>query len=173
MIKYILCVLLLFPCMANADQRTDKIETLMRAQGLLEMWQQQIDYGKVEGEKQAKQIIEQMLSQLNPNEEFKIRFEKSFLNFISKLQNNWTAQEIVDIWARFYGPHFSEDELDELISFYTSDIGKKDVMAAKLAVAEFTVYFQKESKPIMEKATNEYIAELKLVARECNCKKIK
>jgi hypothetical protein len=157
--------------MTYADQRTEKIEALMRAQGLLEMWQQQIDYGRVEGEKQARQMIKQMLSQLNPNEEFKARLEKAFITFIGKLQDNWTAQEIVDVWAKYYGPHFSDEELDKLVSFYTSDIGKKDVMAAKSAMTEFTAYFQKENKPIIEKATKEYISELQLVAKECNCKK--
>ena len=159
--------------MASADQRTEKIETLMKAQGLLEMWQQQIDYGKIEGEKQAKQMIDQMLSQLNPNEEFEARFQKAFMNFIRKLQDNWTAQQIVDVWAKYYGPHFSDKELDELVSFYTSEIGKKDVIATKSAMTQFTTYFQKESKPIMEKATREYIDELKLVAKECKCQKKK
>ena len=56
MVKFFLCVLLLVPGMTYADQRTEKIEALMRAQGLLEMWQQQIDYGKVEGEKQSQGI---------------------------------------------------------------------------------------------------------------------
>lgn len=171
MAKYFLCVLLLFPGMVYADQRTEKIEALMRAQGLLEMWKQQIDYGKVEGEKQARQMIDQVLSQLNPNEEFKARFEKAFMNFIGKLQDNWTAQEIVDVWTKYYGLHFSDEELDKLVLFYTSDIGKKDVMATKSAITEFSAYFQKESTPIMEKATNEYIAELRLVAKDCNCKK--
>jgi hypothetical protein len=170
-LKYLLCVIVLVPSLTYADPRTEKIEALMRAQGLLEMWQHQIDYGKVEGEKQGKQIISQMLAQLNPNEEFKARFEKAFFNYIGKLQDNWTAQEIVDIWAKYYGPHFSDEELDELVSFYTSSIGKKDVAATKSAMTEFTAYFQKENKPIIEKATNEYIAELQLVAKECNCKK--
>ncbi|MCG7968458.1 MAG: DUF2059 domain-containing protein [Candidatus Thiodiazotropha taylori] len=171
MVKYLICLLLLIPAATYADQRTEKIKTLMEAQGLLDMWQQQLDYGKVEGEKQARQMIDQMLSQLNPSEEFKERFEKAFINFISKLQDNWTAQEIVDVWAKYYGPHFSDEELDKLVSFYTSDIGKKDVMATKSTMTEFTAYFQKESKPIIDKATNEYIAELRLVAKECNCKK--
>ena len=171
--KYIFFIILLLSGISNADQRTDKIEALMRAQGLLELWQQQIDYGKAQGEKQAKLMIDQMLSQLNPNEEFKTRFQKAFTNFIRKLQDNWTAQEIVDVWARYYGPHFSDKELDQLLAFYTSEIGKKDVMATKSAMKQFADYFQKEGKPIIEKATKEYIDELKLLAKECNCRKRK
>jgi len=169
--KYILWLLLIIPSIAYSGQREEKIEILMKAQGLLEMWQQQIDYGKTEGKKQAKMMIDQMLSQLNPNEEFKKRFEEAFMNFINKLQDNWTAQQIVDIWGKYYGPHFSDKELDELIAFYTSEIGQKDIKSTKSALMEFTVHFQKEGQSIMENATKEYIQELLLVAKECNCRK--
>jgi hypothetical protein len=169
--KVILILFLAFPCLAYSGPREAKIETLMKAQGLLEMWQQHIDYGKKEGNKQAKQIVDQMLSKLNPSDEYRSRFERAYMNFITKLQDNWTAQQIVDVWAKYYGPNFSDEELDELVSFYTSDIGKKDVKATKSAMVEFTAYFQAENEPILEKATNEYMDELKVIARECNCRK--
>ena len=167
----IFLMLLLLPSITYADQRSEKIETLMKAQGLLEMWQQQIDYGKVEGEKQGKMMIDQMLSQLNPNEEFRERFETAYFNFIKKLHDNWTARQIVDVWAKYYGPHFTDKELDDLITFYTSDIGQKDVKSTKSAIVEFTSHFQREGQPIIEKATKEYIEELKVVAKECKCPK--
>ena len=167
----ILVLLFVFPSLSFSDDRMDKIETLMKAQGLLEMWQQQIEMGKTEGEKQAKLMIDQILSQLNPSEEYKEKFEKAFSSFVGKMQGNWTAQEIVEIWARFYGPKFTDDELDELIAFYTSEIGQKDIKASKETLVEFTQYFQAESKPIMEKALNEYIEELKLTAKNCKCPK--
>jgi hypothetical protein len=133
------------------------------------MWQQQLDMGNVEGEKQARLMIDQMLSQLNPNKEFRERFDKAYMGFIAKLQDNWTAQQIVDVWAKLYGARFTDQELNQLISFYTSEIGKKDIQATKETMIEFTRHFQKESRPIMEKALNEYIKELRLAAKECNC----
>ena len=116
-------------------------------------------------------MIEQMLSQLNPNKEFGAKFENAFMNFISNIQDNWTAQQIVDVWSKYYGSYFSDKELDELVFFYTSEISKKDVNATKSAMTEFTTYFQKENKPIIDKAIGEYIKELRLVAKECNCRK--
>lgn len=169
--KAILILLLAVPCLAYSGAREAKIETLMKAQGLLELWQQQIDYGKKEGKKQAKRIVNQILSKLNPSDVYRDRFEKAYMNFIAKLQDNWAAQQIVDVWAKYYGPHFSDEELEELILFYTSEIGQKDVKATKSTMIEFTAYFQAENKPILEKATGEYIDELKLIAKECNCRK--
>jgi hypothetical protein len=171
MSKFIFILFLAIPCIAYSGSREEKIETLMKSQGLLELWTQQIDYGKKEGNKQAKQIVDQMLSKLNPSDEYKSRFEEAYMNFIAKLQDNWTAQQIVDVWAMYYGPHFSEKELDELVLFYTSEIGQKAVKATRSAMVEFVAYFQKENKPIMEKATNDYIEELKLITTECNCLK--
>jgi len=167
----ILILLIALPGLSFADERMDKIETLMKAQGLLEVWQQQIEMGKVEGEKQAKAMIDQVVSQLNPNKKYKDRFKKAFTTFMGKMQGNWTAQQIVEVWAKFYGPKFTNSELDQLISFYTSEIGQKDIKASKVALIEFTQYFQSESKPIMEKALKEYISELRVAAKECECPK--
>ncbi len=171
--KYLFAVVIvLFVGAVSASQDTTaKVETLMRAQGLLDMWQEQIEMGKREGEKQAKLAIDQMLSQLNPNEEYRNRFEGAFMKFMDKMQGNWTAKQIVDVWASYYGPRFTEAELDQLIEFYTSDIGRKDVQATKETMVDFTQYFQREYQPIMSAALNEYIQDLKIVARECKCPK--
>ena len=162
----------LFTPSVSADN-TAKIEELMRAQGVLEMWQQQIKMGEVESKKQADKMLEQFMSQLSPSKEFTDRFNKASKKFIEKLQGNWTAKEIVAVWAKYYGPKFTEPELDQLIEFYTSDIGQKEVQAGKVAVVEFTRYFQKENEAIMKSAINDYISDLKLIAQECKCKKQK
>jgi len=94
-------------------------------------------------------------------------------NYIKKVETPWSAQEIVDVWAKYYGPNFSEVELDKLIEFYTSDLGKKDVAVTKQTMAQFTEHFQKAAQPIYTNAINEYIEELKIVASECKCSKKK
>ncbi len=167
-------IILLFitPLSASADT-TGKVATLMKAQGMLEMWQQQIEMGKVAGKQQADKMLEQFMSQLSPSKEFKKRFTDASDKFLAKLQGNWTAEDIVAVWAKYYGPKFSESELDQLISFYTSEIGQKDVRASKATLVEFSRHFQKENEVIMKKAIDEYIQDLQIVAKECNCMKKK
>ncbi|MFV1984081.1 MAG: DUF2059 domain-containing protein [Thiohalomonadales bacterium] len=172
--RKIIFYLLFFISMSSfANERTEKIATLMKTQGLLEMWQQQLDMGKIAGEKQAKEMIDQILIQINPDKKLKESFEIAFTKFISKIQGNWIAQEIVEVWAKFYGAKFSDSELDKLISFYTSEIGQKDIQASKLALVEFSKYFQDKSKPIMDNALKEYVSELKIAVKECKCPKNK
>ena len=163
-----LTALTTFPAVADTTQ---KVATLMKAQGLLEIWQQQIEMGKVEGKKQADKMLEQFMSQLNPSEEFKKMFNEASNKFITKLQGNWSAEEIVEVWVKYYAPKFTESELDQLIEFYTSEIGQKEVQASKSTLVEFSNHFQKENDVIMKNAVNEYIRDLQVVAKECNCRK--
>ena len=162
-------ILLIFSATAAADSRTEKIEALMRAQGLLEMFQQQLDMGQRQSEVEARSALDQMMSQLNPTDEFRARFDAAFHKFIAAVSNPWSAQEIVSVWSGFYGDQFSDAELDELLQYYTSALGKKEVAASKLALVQFTEHFTNAGKPIMESALSEYIADLKLIASQCKC----
>lgn len=167
----ILTLLALIPISAIAEDRDAKIRALMEAQGLLGMFEEQLEMGKVQGEQVGQQMMSQLMSQLNPNEEFQEQFQQAFTSFMKKLQTPWAAEEIVDVWANYYGKHFSDSELDQLLKFYTSEIGKKEVAASKSALPEFTMHFQKLSEPLFQKATEEYISDLKQVAKSCNCAK--
>ncbi|MBK8816545.1 MAG: DUF2059 domain-containing protein [Methylococcaceae bacterium] len=71
------------------------------------------------------------------------------------MQGKWTAEEIVSVWSKYYGSKFTDSELDQLIAFYLSDIGQKDVQASKTAENEVTQYFQNENEIIMKNSINE------------------
>lgn len=154
-----------------ANDRSDKIKTLMEAQGLLSMFEHQLEIGEIQSEKMGKQVIDQILTQLNPSDEFKNKFSAAFQAFMKKVSSPYTAEQIVEVWAEYYGKEFTNSELDKLIDFYTSDIGQKEVSASKVALEKYTEHFQKLNGPLMKRAMNEYISELKIVAKECNCAK--
>ncbi len=171
--KNVVLVFLLsvLPIVTIAGNKEEKIKQLMEAQGLISMFENQLEMGRVQSEKVGKQALDQLLSQINPNEEFKSRFSTAFNNYMDKARAPWGAEEIVSVWGHYYGRHFSEKELDSLVDFYTSSIGQKEVNASKNALTEFTVHFQKLGEKKKKKAVQEYIQELKLVAKECNCQK--
>ena len=166
---FLLCVVL----PASADGKKDKIHDLMVAQGALEMWEQQLDMAKAENTKIGKQLSHQILSEFTPTEEFKERFNAAFEKFMAKLTTPWAAEEIVSKWAEYYGSKFTEEEIDLLIKHYQSDIGKKDVAASKMALVEFSKYFQEEGRKLLDTATKDYIADLKIISKECKCRKSK
>jgi len=164
-------LLVVYPLCAMADGKEDKIRQLMEAQGLLAMFESQLEMGKVQSEKVGRQILEQLLTDINPNETLDARFLAAFNSYMDKVIAPWGAKEIVSVWGQHYGQHFTENELDSLIEFYTSPIGQKEVKASKKALTEFTVHFQNLGEPIFKKATQEYVQELKLAVSECNCRK--
>jgi hypothetical protein len=155
-----LTVLLMFAVPAGAADRTAKIQALMEAQGLLQMWDQQMELGKEESRKQAQQLIDQMLSSITPTPELEAHLRSALDEFMKALEPSWTAQDIVAVWADNYGVQFTDQELDGLLAYYTSPLGKKDVAAAQAALPTFMNHFMELSKPLMESATQTYIQRL-------------
>lgn len=170
---FALFILVVFTSSVSADDRADKIKSLMEAQGLIELFEQQLEMGKAQGEQAGQQMMSQIISQLKPNEVFREEFQHAFTTFMSKLESPWGAEEIVSVWSQYYGSQFSNTELDELLKFYNSKIGQKEVKASKSAMQDFTNHFQKLGEPIMQTAVQEYIAELKQLSEKCNCAKNK
>jgi len=165
-----LAVVLLCASTYAAD-REDKIKTLMEAQGLLITIEQQLVLARVQNQEQAKRMMGQVMSQLNPSPEFQRRFEGAFNKFIKAVETPWGADEIVEVWGKYYGEKFTDEELDQLVEFYSSKLGQKDAIANREALVQFNNHFVEAGKPIADKAVQKYIKDLQLIARECNCKR--
>jgi hypothetical protein len=82
----------------------------------------------------------------------------------------WTAQEIVNVWARAYGPSFTDEELDQLIAFYSSPLGQKDARVSQEGLPKVSRHFEERFQPILEAATRKYASEIQRIAKEC-CRK--
>jgi hypothetical protein len=161
--KIILTFLIILFISTNSfgASREEKIVTLMKAQGLIEIFEEQIELREIQAEQHAKQTLEQVISQLKLDDSFMKPFEEAYNSFIKKIQSPWSAEDIVDVWAEFYGEGFTDKELDELISFYTSEVGKKEIRVSKEALIKYTEHFQELGQPIMKKAMDEYLIDLK------------
>jgi uncharacterized protein DUF2059 len=164
-------VWLLISSFAFGDQRADKIAALVKAQGLLESWQYQIDVSRKQEREYGKDMMDKFLQKMNPNAEYTKRFQKAYEKFLLNSEYPGDAQAMVEVWAKLFGPRFTDDELDELIRFYTSELGKKEVAAVKETLVEFDEQLIGESKARIDKAIKEYIEELQVVATECRCEK--
>ena len=73
--------------------------------------------------------------------------------------------------GKYYGAKFSDEELEQLLMYYRSRLGQKDAIASREALVPYTAEFQKHYKPILEKATQEFLDRLQAIRKECNCKK--
>ncbi len=157
---------------ANADTKSEKVAELVEAQGLLDQWAAQIERHQEYFGVQEQTLVDGTLSRLNPNEEFRLRFSSAIREFKEAAAAPWTAEYMVEIYSSFYGPHFSETEVDELIAFYSSNLGQKDVRSTRMATAEFAELLKNRvlDQPRVDHVRKFY-DQMLLIARECNCAK--
>jgi hypothetical protein len=156
---------------ASAADRSEKIRELMEAQGLVETFQQQLKAGREHTRKMADEMVGKVLSSLNPPVEFQVKFRDAARDFIVAAQAPWTARDIVEVWGKYYGAKFSDEELDQLLKYYRSPLGQKDALAAREALIPYTTEFQARYKPILDKAMQQFLNRLQAISKECNCKK--
>lgn len=154
-----------------SDNNNEKIRALMEAQGLLDTFSQQIASGKVRSRQIADNTIKQIFSGLPVPPEFELKVTAAASEFIDAMQPTWGAQDIVDVLAKYYGSNFTDDELDQLVAFYTSPLGKKDVLVSRQAVGELGKEFGARYQRIAEQATAMYTERLKQVVKELSAAK--
>jgi hypothetical protein len=167
-----MAVVLSVVCAASsAADRSEKIRELMEAQGLVETFEQQMEAGREHTRKIADEMVGKVLSTLNPPAEFQTKFKDAARDFVKAAQSPWTAQDIVEVWGKYYGAKFSDQELDQLLKYYRSPLGQKDAIASREALVPYAAEFQARYKPILEKATQEFLDRVQEIGKECNCKK--
>ena len=139
--------------------------------GYLDTWTQQIEAGKNYNQKLGKDMMAKLMSSQNLSEEYMDSVQIAFDEFIENAVSFKSAEDMVEIWSEIYAPNFTGDELDLLIAFYTSPIGKKEVKVSQETSAKFTSKLQEEGRGAMEKATNKYISDLQSIIKSCACPK--
>ena len=170
--KLILASLILaFSASTMAMDRSEKIRDLMEAQGLNATFDQMLQSGQEQGRDQANQMLAQLMAGLSPPDEFRAKFQAAVSQFLDDLQPPWGSKEIVEVWSQFYGPYFTDKELDQLLAFYTSPLAQKEVVSSRRALVELTASFQAKYKPILDHATATYIQSLQSIVLECKCGK--
>jgi hypothetical protein len=154
---------------ANESVRQEKISKIVEATGMLQMFQQQIDQSKAQASDFGKNLYRKMLSesgiadgQQNP------KIELVLTQYIERCTTMFTAKEFVETWSSFYGNNLSEAELDKILAYYKSPIGKKDVAATQTAMAGFAQVIGTESQKRMNDSTGQLIADLKAAMKAAN-----
>jgi hypothetical protein len=165
---YAMAVILLLLSISNAYattvEKSEKINELMKIQGLYEIIEQQKSYCQ----EQAKSIGAKMLVQLKAqfsdlDLSISAPIEKATQRFIEMAKPTWTTEEAVAIFGELYGSNITEDDLDKIISFYKSELGQKDIQATKKAMPLWTKFFAEKNNAILEKASQAYFREIKSI----------
>jgi hypothetical protein len=168
--KQILAISMLLLCAtSHADVLEDKTRELFEIQGVTKNFQAMIDQGRKQSRVETQKTIDQMLSQMSPSKEFQGRIGLAAGRYIENLQANRTAEEIVNLLIKNYAPNFTEQELDELIKFYGSSVGRKDAVVSKTATEGVVEFYRTDNERIRSEATNQFVRDLQLIVQECKC----
>ncbi|MGE1004732.1 DUF2059 domain-containing protein [Ralstonia pseudosolanacearum] len=152
-----------------AADRTEKIQKLMQVQGLSQMVEQQIASGREFSRKQADRTMAQVLAGLNADAAYRKRFQEAMEAFIADMQPSLSPGEMVAIWSRLFGAKFTDAELDQLIAFYASPLGQKELAASRDALPAINQLFQARYKPVHERATAAFLQRMQQIRTECRC----
>jgi hypothetical protein len=144
---------------ANEPVRQAKISQIVEAQGLLQMLQQQLDQAKIQASELGKDIYQKILAESGGKENSKI--EQAFARYMERCSTIFTAEEFVEIWSRFYGSELSEAELDGILAYYQSPIGRKDVVASQAALLGFSQVVNAEGQRRINDAIGQLMSDLK------------
>lgn len=116
-------------------------------------------------------MVSQMMKELNPPTSFQVQIKTAASEFVTATQAPWTTQMVVDTWANYYGSKFDDQELDQLLEFYKTPLARKEAIAAREAMLQFSKHFQDLYKPVTERAVSQFVKRLQEIAAECRCKR--
>ena len=142
--RFLFALAFLAASSVQAADRTEKIHALMEAQGLVATFDQQIQAGRLQAKANAKQMLDQLLAGLSPNDAFQEKFRLAVDDFAQQLQPPWSAKQVVDVWAGIYGAQFTDAELDGLLAWYTSPLAQKEVAASRDSLVKFRLHREAE-----------------------------
>ena len=156
---------------SSASDRNNKINELMEALGYLDTWAQQLEMGRQYNEQLGKDMLNKVLLGQNLTDEYKEKLQLAFNRYMEGATSFQSAEDMVELWAKIYGPNFTDEELDQLIQFYTSPLGSKDVRVTQDTTVAFSKELQVKGKIAIDSAIQELVEELQFIIRECSCPK--
>jgi hypothetical protein len=149
------------PAHADEASKNAKLHELASLRGLKQILNIQNNISVINMKLDMKKVVENLLSGTKITEENK----KTIIEIAQRYINNATKPIDYDdaerSWCIYYGENITEEELDEIISFYKSPIGTKDIQAELKLQSDWTNELSEKRLKIMNKAMSSYIIDLK------------
>lgn len=149
---------------AVADETTqrEKIAKIIEAQGLTLMFQQQMDASKEAAGEIGRDLAGKILKESGaPEGQQNPKVEQALRRYMERCATMISAKELVDTWATFYGKNLSDAELDQVLAYYQSPVGRKDVLATQVAMAGFSQKINTLGQERMNASIGQLMSELK------------
>lgn len=165
-------MLFCFGALADEASKKQKVDRLIDALGLRQTFAQAAEQQKEMAKKAVgplmKQLTDEMLASVP---EVKERFTKALETYTENVCAKMSPDELATTYGTLFGAHFSEAELDQLLQYYGSELGKKEVLASQQTNAEYVRLVQKESQERMTKALTQLKSEIMTIVAETRARR--
>jgi hypothetical protein len=153
--------------LANEASKREKIHQLAKAQGLERMFQEQIDQSKANTSKLGIEFFDKLAKdsgvEASPDDP-KVR--ELFVRFAEQSAALHSAKQLMDAWINAYGDDLSEADIDNMLRYYRSRLGQRDIHAAQSAMRSFSEAITKEQMARMTALSENLIKELKAISKK-------
>ena len=161
------------PLCADESSKEAKIVELMKLQGLSDM----IEQMRADSIKRAEVLRPQYQKQLHDSfpdapADFWIRFDAAYKHFVESTRAAWSTDDAVKVYGDFYAAQLSEDELDQILSYYRSAIGQKDVEATKRATPLWSAEISKKYQVVYQANMQKFLDDMSETVKQCRAAKL-
>ena len=153
---------------AEEAAKEAKLAELVKVTGLYETFDQQRAACKLQAESMRPQLVKQ-LQQSTPNasDQFWKKFDGSYQKFVEASAKVWSTGELADLYAKKLGEQLTEEELTEMLRYYKSPVGQRDVVASRKAQLEWIVALTPRTQEAFQENLHLFTEEIKHALEEC------
>jgi hypothetical protein len=83
-----------------------------------------------------------------------------FMRFMRKSSEVISVSEMTNRWISHYGANLSNQDLKDILVYYKTEIGKKDIATTQATMKPFTAWLLSESQKRGEQLTVEFMQEM-------------
>jgi hypothetical protein len=159
----IIMTLFIFPCgeVLAQETRASMIRQIVEVQGVRQMFEEQYAQQRNTMEDQAKQLYTQIVESDGGKESEKSK--EIFIRFMTKTSEMISVSEMTDRWISYYGTQLSDKDLRDILAYYKTETGKKDIAATRAAMTPFTAWLLQESQKRGEQLIAEFIQQMESI----------
>jgi hypothetical protein len=152
--------LLIFPCgeVFAQETRASIIRQIVEVQGVRQMFAEQYTQQRNAIEAEAKQLYTQIIASDGGKESEKSK--EIFIRFMTKTSEMISVSEMTNRWISYYGTQLSDKDLKDILAYYKTETGKKDIAATRAAMTPFIAWLLQESQKRGEQLMAEFIQEM-------------
>ena len=145
------------------DTRVELIDRISAAQGLNDMFEQQIAQQQKSLQGYGAKLINDAATHSGgqTSDQDKAVFER----FVGRAARMFSAKELSAKWIENYGTNLSTDDLREILKYYESPVGKRDAAASKAAMVSFSEWMANEGQTRSTALVADMLKELQQIKR--------